>query len=90
MKEESTNIRLAAIEGSLRRLLELVEALAEEKRNSLPALMTQRQVLSYLRISRPTLLRLIEDGLLTPIRSDGSTRNTPIRYRSAEVLKLKG
>lgn len=90
MDESAINVRLAAIEGSLRNLLELVESLADEKLRKLPALMTQRQVAEYLRTSRVTILRLVKDGLLTPIRQEGAAKNAPVRYKVAEVLKLKG
>ncbi|MBR5943315.1 MAG: hypothetical protein IKZ94_00015 [Lachnospiraceae bacterium] len=90
MKESAIDVRLAAIEGSLRRLFELVETLVDERKRELPALMTQRQVLEYLKICRKALLQLTEDGLLHPIRQKNGARNSAVRYKSSEVIKLRG
>lgn len=90
MKESAIDVRLAAIEGSLRRLFELVETLVDERKRELPAFMTQRQVLDYLKISRKALLKLTEEGLLHPIRQKDAVRNSAVRYKSSEVIKLRG
>ena len=90
MSAESIEFRLASLERNQRQILDMLKALMEERRQELPALMTQRQVLNYLKTSRQTLLRLTEDGMLHPMRKEGATRNTTVRYKSSEVIKLRG
>lgn len=87
-------IRLAAIEEKQQRLIEAVEGILDHlllSKQPLPPLLSQRQTEKILQVSRHTIKRMVEDGLLTPIPKMGTgrqKRNEPIRYRTTQVLAL--
>ena len=82
---KNIEFRLANIEKNQRMILDRLEELSPSP--ELPALISQRKVMAYLKINRHTLQRIIGDGLLHPIRKEGG-RNTAVLYKSSEVKKL--
>ncbi len=51
--------------------------------------MTTKEVLEYLEISRPTLYKRIEEGLIAPLPRPAVLRKSPLEFRRPDVERLK-